>query len=92
MATFAGEGYSHRALVQRFGVSQSTISRVMQRCRETGDHVRRPGQGRHRATIGHISEIARCQETLHQYPTSANWPRNHSPTTCTSDALLLDPY
>jgi transposase len=50
MATFAGEGYSHRALVQRFGVSQSTISRVMQRCRETGDHVRRPGQGRHWAT------------------------------------------
>jgi transposase len=40
----------HRALAQRFGVSQSTISWVMQRYWETGDHVRRPGQGKHRAT------------------------------------------
>jgi transposase len=35
-ATLAGQGYSHRRLGQRFGVSQSTISRVMQRYRETG--------------------------------------------------------
>jgi transposase len=33
VATLAGERYSHRA---RFGISQSTISRVMQRYRETG--------------------------------------------------------
>jgi transposase len=46
----ASEGYSHRALAQRFGDSQSTIFRVMQRYRETGDHVRRPGHRRHRAT------------------------------------------
>jgi transposase len=35
-STLAGQGYSHRRLGQRFGVSQSTISRVMQRYRETG--------------------------------------------------------
>jgi transposase len=46
----AGEGYSHRALAQRFGVSQSTTSWVMQCYRETEDHVRHPGQGRLRAT------------------------------------------
>jgi transposase len=50
VATLASEECSHRALSQRFGVSQSTISWVMQRYRETGDHVRRPGQGRHQAT------------------------------------------
>jgi hypothetical protein len=44
VATLAGEGYSHRAL------AQPTISWVRQRDRETGDHVRRPGQERHRAT------------------------------------------
>jgi transposase len=35
--TSAGEGYFHRALAQRFDVSQSTIFRVMQRYRETGE-------------------------------------------------------
>jgi transposase len=49
-ARLAGEGYSHRTVGQRFGVSQSTISRVVQRYRETGAHVRCPGQRRHRAT------------------------------------------
>jgi transposase len=43
-ATLAGQGYSHRRLGQRFGVSQSTISRVMQRYRRR-DHVMRPEQG-----------------------------------------------
>jgi transposase len=49
-AKLAGEGYSHRTVGQRFGVSQSTISRVVQRYRETGAHVRCPEPRRHRAT------------------------------------------
>jgi transposase len=48
VATLAGEGYSHRAPAQRFGVLQSIIFRVIQRYRETEDHVRRPGQEGHR--------------------------------------------
>jgi transposase-like protein len=48
VATFAGEGYSHRAVAQRFGVSQSTTSW----CNVIGS-----------SSTGETSEIAHCQET-----------------------------
>jgi len=44
------EGWSFRRIGQRFGVSHTSISRMIERYRETGQHLRRPGQGRHRIT------------------------------------------
>lgn len=44
------EGWSYRRIGQRFGVSHTSVSRILQRYRETGEHSRRPGQGRNRAT------------------------------------------
>lgn len=44
------EGYSYRIIGERYGVSHTTISRIIRRYRETGNHSRRRGQGRHRAT------------------------------------------
>lgn len=48
--TLANEGLSSRAIALRLGVSHTTISRVVQRFRETNDHNRRQGQGRPRIT------------------------------------------
>lgn len=44
------EGWSYRRIAGRFGVSHTSVSRMLQRYRETGNHTRRAGQGRHRAT------------------------------------------
>lgn len=43
-------GWSFRRIGQRFNVAHTTVSRVIQRYREAGNHVRRPGQGRNRIT------------------------------------------
>lgn len=48
--TLAEEGRSQRYIATALGVNQSTISRVLKRLRETGDHSRRPGQGPTRKT------------------------------------------
>ncbi|RZC40880.1 HTH Tnp Tc3 2 domain containing protein [Asbolus verrucosus] len=49
-ATWVDEGWSYRNIVQRLGISHTTISRVIQRYRETQDHQRYLGQGRPRKT------------------------------------------
>jgi transposase len=46
----AEEGWSYRRIGERFGVSHTSVSRMVQRYRETGDYIRRVGQGRHRTT------------------------------------------
>lgn len=44
------EGWSYRRIGRRFNVSHTSISRMLERFLETGDHTRRPGQGRNRVT------------------------------------------
>ena len=44
------EGWSYRRIGERFNVTHSTISRVIQRYRDTGSNGRRPGQSRNRKT------------------------------------------
>lgn len=44
------EGLSQRDVAHRLGLSQSTVSKINRRFRETGSFTRRPGSGRHRST------------------------------------------
>ena len=44
------DGQSQRQVAMRFEISQSVVSRIWTRFRETGRYTRRPGQGRHRMT------------------------------------------
>jgi transposase len=46
---------SQRTIAHRFDSNQSivSVSKVLRRCRETGRHTRRPGQGRKRITTPH---------------------------------------
>ncbi|KAF2891395.1 hypothetical protein ILUMI_14778 [Ignelater luminosus] len=44
------ESRSYRRLGERFGVSHTSVSRMMERHRETGNHSRRPGRGRRPVT------------------------------------------
>lgn len=44
------EGFSQRHIAQRLQRSQSVVSRVLNRHRQTGGHTRRVGQGRPRST------------------------------------------
>ncbi|KAF2889936.1 hypothetical protein ILUMI_16237 [Ignelater luminosus] len=44
------EGWRYRRLRERFGISHTSVSRMMERYKETGNHSRRPGQGRRRVT------------------------------------------
>jgi len=44
------DGMSHREIGEIFGVSNSVVSRVVRRFRETGQYTRRHGGGRERAT------------------------------------------
>lgn len=48
--TLFEEGLSQREIARRLQINQSSVSRVLQRFRETGNHTRRPGQGRPRST------------------------------------------
>lgn len=48
--TLLGEGLSQRQVAIRLGINQSTVSRILNRFRETGSNHRRPGQGRPRVT------------------------------------------
>lgn len=50
LVTLVEEGYTHRNVAGRMGVSQSVVSRAYARYRETNRLGRRPGQGRHRVT------------------------------------------
>lgn len=50
LVTLIEEGYTHRAVADRMGVSQSVVSRAYARYLETAGYNRRPGQGRHRVT------------------------------------------
>lgn len=58
-------GWSYRRIGQRFNVAHTTVSRVIQRYRETGSHVRRPGQGRKRVTTA-INDRYLTLSTLRQ--------------------------
>lgn len=44
------EGWNYRRIGRRFNVYHTTVSRVIERFRDTGSHGRRPGQGRNRIT------------------------------------------
>ncbi|KAF2891558.1 hypothetical protein ILUMI_14615 [Ignelater luminosus] len=45
------EGWRYRRLREGgFGISHTSVSRMMERYKETGNHSRRPGQGRRRVT------------------------------------------
>ncbi|XP_072375814.1 uncharacterized protein [Diabrotica undecimpunctata] len=50
IVVFPEEGWSYRHLGERFGVPHTSVSRMMERYRETGSHSRRPEQDRHRVT------------------------------------------
>ena len=44
------ESWIYTRIAERFGVYHTSVSRMLQRFRETGMNVRRPGQGRLRVT------------------------------------------
>lgn len=50
IVTLLEENNSQRYVANRFGISQSVVSRIYSRFRETGSYHRRPGQGRPRET------------------------------------------
>lgn len=44
------QGMSQRAVARQLQLSQSCVSKIYRRFRETGEFVRRPGSGRRRCT------------------------------------------
>lgn len=53
IVTLLQEGHTQRQVAEHMGVAQSVVSRAWTRFRETGQHQRRPGQGRRRCTTAH---------------------------------------
>lgn len=70
--TLAEEGWSFRAISLRLGVSHTTISRVIQRFRETNDHNRRQGQGRPRVTTQIQDRFIRIRALRERFTTARN--------------------
>ena len=53
------DGYTQVEVAGRFGVSQSVVSRLWRRFRETQGFTRRPGQVRHRVTTSYEDRYLR---------------------------------
>jgi transposase len=65
VVAFSEEGESQQSIARCFGVTQSTISRVLNRFREIGANTRRLDQGRKRVTNAAQERFLRIQ-TLRQ--------------------------
>lgn len=70
--TLINEGLSMRVVADRLGVSVSTISRVVQRFRETQSYDRRRGQGRPRVTTAIQDRFIRVRALRERFVTSTN--------------------
>ncbi|XP_072392409.1 uncharacterized protein [Diabrotica undecimpunctata] len=64
------EGWSYRHLGERFGVHHISVSRMMERYRETGSHCRRPVQGRHRVTTSVQDRFLRLRTLRQRFVTT----------------------
>lgn len=64
------EGYRQTQLAQRFGVTQSSISRILKRYEETGQNCRRAGQGRRRVTNQRQDRCISLQALRQRFTTS----------------------
>lgn len=59
--TMIEEGHTYRSVSRTLGVSVSVIHRNVKRYRQTGSYLRRPGQGRNRATSALDDRFIRVQ-------------------------------
>ena len=50
VVTLSNEGYLQKDIARRLQITQSAVSKILKRYRETGNYRRRPGQGRKRCT------------------------------------------
>ncbi|XP_072380860.1 uncharacterized protein [Diabrotica undecimpunctata] len=64
------EGWSSRHLGKRFGVHHTSVSRMMEQCRETRSHSRRPGQGRHRVKTSVQDRFLRLRTLRQRFVTT----------------------
>lgn len=65
------QGCSQSDIARQMGRTQSTISRVLKRFRETATNQRRPGQGRKRATTRNEDRFLKIQCLRQRFVTSA---------------------
>lgn len=64
------EGWTYTRIAERFGVSHTSVSRMLQRFRETGMNVRRPGQGRPRVTTAIQERYLRVSSLRQRFATA----------------------
>jgi transposase len=64
------EGRTQQSIAERFGVMQSTISRVINRYLETGINKRRTGKGRKRMATANQDRFLRLQTLRQRFVTS----------------------
>lgn len=70
IVTLAEEDISYRQIARRFGIHHTTVSRVVQRFRETNGYSRRPGQGRHRSTTAVEDRFLRLRAVRERFTTA----------------------
>ncbi|CAH1381876.1 unnamed protein product, partial [Tenebrio molitor] len=73
--TLANEGWNYRTIGQRLRVSHTTISRVLQRFRETSEYTRRPEQGKPRVTTAVQDRFLRIRTLRKRFTTSRSLQR-----------------
>jgi transposase len=66
------KGRTQQSIAERFGVMQSTISRVINRYLETGINKRRTGKGRKRMTTANQDRFLRLQTLRQRFVTSTS--------------------
>lgn len=72
------EGLSQVQVALRLGVTQSTVSRILERFRETNSNQRRPGQGRHRVTTNNQDRFLRLQAIRTRFVTTTSLQQEFS--------------
>ncbi|XP_072380777.1 uncharacterized protein [Diabrotica undecimpunctata] len=70
IVVFHEQGWSYRHLGERFGVHHTSVSRIMERYRETGSYSRPPGQDRHRVTTSVQDRFLRLRTLRQRFVTT----------------------
>jgi transposase len=78
--TLTNEGWNYRTIGQRLRVSHTTISRVLQRFRETSEYTRRPEQGKPRVTTAVQYRFLRIRALRERFTTSRSLQRQLATT------------
>ena len=64
------KGWAYTRIAERFGVSNTNVSRMLQRFREAGMNVWRPGQGRPRVTFAIQERYLRVSSLRQRFATA----------------------